>query len=192
MIKIVTAGDKNYKSLIDRAVDKATHYRADIIVYDLGGLGYGKPWQAEKSDFKTKEGVIPATFKPEVIKDASKYLKEFVWIDGDAYLNGDISEVFEQDFEIAVTKRTQFEVEVYYNDPKIGTINSGVVFFKNATEKFFDHWIKRTQETGYDQQALNEIYKEYHHIELPVLTYNDYHQNKGKIIHEKHQHRFYE
>lgn len=189
---IITAGNQKYKKLIDRSLSKAKEYGAEITVYDLGGLDIGKKWDTNTADFKTKDGIIPATFKPEILKDASQTLKEFVWIDGDAYLNGDVSEVFEQDFNIGVTLRTGFELEAHAHNPKVGRTNSGVIFFKNPPPEFFDHWITRTKETGYDQQAINDIYRDYNYIELPVLTYNDYHQKKGKIIHEKHQHRFYE
>ena len=83
------------------------------------------------------------------------YGAEILFLDSDTFILRDVSDVFKQDFDIAITRKTD-------NDK----INSGVVFVKKNkdSERFFDAWYKNQQMLYEDQNMLEPLYSEYRGI----------------------------
>jgi len=50
MARIVTAGDAKFKEMIPYSVAKAEALGYEVDVYDLGGLGFGRPLSADALD----------------------------------------------------------------------------------------------------------------------------------------------
>ena len=54
-IKIVTIGDKTYKEFLDENIRQFKKFGYDYVVYNLGGLEYGKKFKVKKGDFDIDE-----------------------------------------------------------------------------------------------------------------------------------------
>jgi len=187
-MKIITAGDAGYKELVQGAVHMNKLAGYDTLVYDIGGLGFGKPFDITEDldmisttprTLYTGTTLQKGSFKPKIILDALESFpneKAFAWIDSDAYCIKPIHMImYRKVFDIAVTMRrpgehagTQFPMWDQY-------INSGVVLINNseAMRSFVRMWIDLVPETEAlsDQEALNvmcdapklkEINKVYH------------------------------
>lgn len=150
-ITIVIAGDANFKKYVDKAVAYSKKVGYDPAVYDLGGLGYGIPFEARVSP---KVGAkIPS--KPGIIMETLKTVNEgdyVVWIDADALIEKRIDEIM-FDYDIGVTVRQPKQIENSL------PINAGIVFVKKTTAaiKFVEQWIKLCETGVSDQQELNKL-----------------------------------
>jgi len=179
------------------AMAKALGYRVNV--YDLGGLGFGEPLWTEAGDLK-KDSFVPCCFKPRAIKAALMEWKmrggrgetHLVWLDADAFLQDRIDEVFTDDYDVGVTERPAREIEMYRENPKVGRINSGVIFFRCSKElfPFLDEWECRALKYNLEQQALNELASEnsLRFKMFPCRTYNNYlFDGRGtpKVVHYK-------
>jgi len=184
--RIVTAGDATFKPFVMQTMAKAKALGYRVNVYDLGGLGFGEPLSTDPSDLK-KDSFVPCTFKPLAIRRALLEWKEFrtywpethlVWLDADAFLQTRIEEVFTDDYDVGVTERPAREIEMYRENPKVGRINSGVIFFRCSEElfPFLDEWESRAMKYNLEQQALNELVSEnsLRFKMFPCQTYNNY------------------
>ena len=185
-MKIITAGDATYKELVAGAVAMNKKVGYDTLVYDIGGLGFGKPFdisedlemiRTSKRTLYTGKTVQKGSFKPKVILDALESFpneKAFAWIDSDAFCIKEIHYImYRKVFDIAVTMRrkgehagTPFPMWDQY-------INSGVVLINNSehVREFIRQWIARvpTTEALSDQEALNYL------CDAPLL------QEPGKV-----------
>ena len=153
VIKTVIAGDANFKKYVDKAVAYSKNVGYETVVYDLGGLGYGIPFDARVSP---KVGAkIPS--KPAIIMETLKTVAEgdyVVWIDADALIEKRIDEImFDYDIGVTVRQRKQKENSL--------PINAGIVFVRKTPTalKFVKEWIKLCDTGVSDQQELNKLCK---------------------------------
>jgi len=180
---ILTAGNSRFKKMIKTSIKQSKKLGYTPSVYDLGGLGFGKPFGVENALFHEKgyywnvKGVIGRKtrgfHKMSIIKDFLENNSEFtVYLDGDAILVDKIDEV-KGDYDIGLTVRPQEEVEEVRRacggtkDILDGYINAGVIFF-NYTEgalRFIDIWEKEAQRLRNDQKGLNSLLKNFFPLE---------------------------
>lgn len=151
MIKVVIAGDKNFSAYVKKGKETTESLGYEVLVYDLGGLGFGKPFEGRVSDAVNAK--IPC--KPHIIFDALNYVEpgEFlVWLDADALIDDRIDEI-EEDYDIGVTVRQPKAVE------NVMPINAGIVFIKKTdpAKKFLKEWIDLCDNDVSDQPPLNKL-----------------------------------
>lgn len=194
-MKIITAADANYKELVTGAIAMNKKCGYETLVYDIGGLGFGKPFDISEDleMIRTTERTLytgttiqKGSFKPKIILDALMSYpneKAFAWIDSDAFCIQQIHWInYRRVFDFAVTMRrngehagTQFPMWDQY-------INSGVVLINNSehAREFIREWINLvpTTEALSDQEALNIM------CDAPRLKEYDkvYHVNGYKIM----------
>lgn len=151
MITFVIAGDKNFSTFVQTGIRHIEKLNYHVIVYDLGGLGFGTPFAGR---YGTKEGAkIPC--KPHIVKDALGKIQDneyLVWFDADALIFERIDEI-EQDYDVGVTVRLPKAIE------NSNPINAGIVFFKknSNSQKFIDKWISLSDNDISDQPPLNTL-----------------------------------
>ena len=194
-MKIITAGDGNYAEMVRGAVAMNKRVGYETLVYDIGGLGFGKPFDISQDlamirdtprKLYTGTTLQKGSFKPKIILDALETFpdeKAFAWIDSDAFCIKQIHWIlYRRKFDIAVTMRrtgehagTEFPMWDQY-------INSGVVLINNspAVRQFVRMWIDLVPETQAlsDQEALNIM------CDAPRLKEYDkvYHINSYSIL----------
>jgi len=162
-MKILTAGNKDFKPLILKSLEKIKEFNYESVVYDLGGLGFGKEFKVDNKDFNRPWRLpVPATFKPKIIKDCLDNMKKertLVFLDGDAFLMKNIDELEYDNYDIGITVRTEHEVKKYKDYRPKGSINSGVIVLRNTknTMKFINAWIDETLKENSDQVSLNNL-----------------------------------
>ena len=170
-----------FSSVITQTVKKAEEFGYRAVVYDLGALGMGKPFQVEDQAFVEKghyeHEVLKgykskSLFKPAMVKACLEEHQEFtVYLDGDAQLRDCIDEIDSGDYDIGVTLRDKLELKgEWYEEHRdiVKYVNAGVVFFNPtpATSKFLDEWEQLTEEVGNDQMALNKLTCSDHYPEI--------------------------
>lgn len=151
MIKVVLAGDKNYKPFVEKGVEWARRAGYESLIYDLGGMDLGKPFEGRFSDERNAK--IPC--KPHIIRDALNDIKDneyIVWTDADALIYKNIDEI-QLDYDVAVTVRNMKDKE--HDVP----INAGVVFVRKTPDafKFLDKWCELSDQGVSDQPPLNQL-----------------------------------
>jgi hypothetical protein len=151
MIKVVIAGDKNFAAYVKKGKETTEALGYDVLVYDLGGLGYGKSFTGRYSDAANAK--IPC--KPHIIMDALDYINDneyLVWLDADALIVDKIDEI-QEDYDIGVTVRQPKAVE------NMLPINAGVVFVKKTQSaiQFIKQWIDLSDKDVSDQPPLNRL-----------------------------------
>jgi len=151
---VVTAGTYEYAGIILGQARVCNNLGYDHIIYDLGGLGYGIPYQAKSGDLKPRYGqsLPPATFKADLVARHLKGGGIVCWLDGDCLpLQGFIPP---GQWDAAVTLRPLPEIGRGRNR-HTAYLNSGVVWIRNP--EFCEAWAAKSQEMNTDQGALNEI-----------------------------------
>ncbi len=151
MIKVVIAGDKNFEAYVKKGTETTEALGYEVLVYDLGGLGYGKPFTGRVSDEVNAK--IPC--KPHIILDALNDVAEndyLIWLDADALILDRVDEI-QLDYDIGVTVRQPKVVE------NALPINAGIVFVKktNAAIDFINRWIVLSDQGVSDQPPLNKL-----------------------------------
>ena len=151
MIKVVIAGDKNFEAYVKKGTDTTKSLGYEVLVYDLGGLGYGTPFEGRVSDAVNAK--IPC--KPHIILDALDSINDneyLVWLDADALIVEKIDEI-QEDYDIAVTVRQPKAVE------NTLPINAGIVFIRKTPQalKFINEWISLSDQDISDQPPLNKL-----------------------------------
>jgi hypothetical protein len=203
-IYVVTAADHNFKDLLLKCAESTQFWGYKTFIYDLGGLGVGKPFSGKVSDEPNAK--IPC--KPAIIKDALKnltYGDTLAWLDADCIMWNKIDGIV-GDYNIGVTVRRPKDVE---NELPI---NAGVVFVRKTAEtlSFIDTWINKCNEGVSDQVELNKLCKVStkdlgqtvnRNFSMPLKikvfpcdVYNNFYFKKtqlhASIIHYKHKHRY--
>ena len=143
--EIVVASDKNLAKFAGPCINSIKENGYNPIVYDLGGLGIGKEFNASTSD----KALHKFPKKPFVIKDALEQLPKnywLAWIDIDCIMQKPIDDAIAFDYDVGVTFRKNH-------------LNSGVSFWRHNDNalNFLDHWGATALEVGGDQNALNKI-----------------------------------
>jgi len=151
MIKVIIAGDKNFEAYVKKGKETTEALGYTVLVYDLGGLGYGKQFQGRVSDAVNAK--IPC--KPHIILDALESIDEneyLVWLDADAIMVDRIDEI-QDHYDIGVTVRQPKAVE------NMLPINAGIVFVKKTQPaiEFVKKWIELSDNDVSDQPPLNKL-----------------------------------
>jgi len=151
IIHTVIAGDKNFESFVLKSIDYSQRAGYQPKIYDLGGLGIGKPYKARVSPQVGAK--IPS--KPGIILDAINEIADgdyIAWIDADALIEKRFDEVME-DYDIGVTVRQRKQKE------NSMPINAGIVFVRKTSQaiKFLNDWILLCETGVSDQQELNKL-----------------------------------
>lgn len=197
---ILTAANKKFKKIVELSIKNTIKLNYKPVIYDLGNLGYGKPYIVKSQTFQ-KDGFYchinntwksKAIHKPQIIFDALlEYKKTIVYLDAGAVPYQHLNEIKEKDFDIGLTIRRESE---FLNEPVedhrfvMGKINAGVMFFKytQQTIKFLSKWIRMSETHKNDQLALNIIlnldfqrnhlisYNELKILTVPTDIYNFY------------------
>ena len=198
-ISIVTAADINFKQMSDACVSSVRSFGYDVLLYDLGGLGKGKPFDARISELEGAK--IPS--KPFIILDAINDIFDndiLVWLDADTIMWDRIDDI-DIPYDIGVTMRSKSAGAQF-------PINAGVLFFRktSATLNFLKFWSKKCSEGYSDQKELNLICNAnssqpgstlvVKNTQIKLFdcgTYNNFYFKKSqlhaKIIHYKSKHR---
>lgn len=154
---IITAGNKKFRDFIKTSEKQAKKFGYDILIYDLGKLGFGIPFKASFENVKGTT-VIKNLWKPALLLDAYKRINDtIVWMDADAVLWNNID--LEYDFDIGVTLRRQKEIENTPTPELTSYLNSGVVFI-NHTDKaleFLKEWDELCRNGKTDQQIITKM-----------------------------------
>lgn len=152
-ITFVIAGDKNFSYFVNTGVKYIEKLNYSVLVYDLGGLGKGIPFEGRYgSGIGAK---IPC--KPHIVKDALSRIPEneyVVWFDADALIFDRIDEI-QEDYDVGVTVRLPKAVE------NSNPINAGIIFFKNTPKarNFVQQWADLADKDVSDQPPLNRLAK---------------------------------
>jgi len=192
-MKIVVAGDKNFKPYVDKAVEYNNKLGYETLVYDLGELGYGKSFIGRVGTENNAK--IPC--KPHIIEDALLNANKndlIVWLDADALIIQNIDEIQNDQYDIGVTVRQPKQKE--HPLP----INAGIVFARktdNALE-FIKQWKQLADQDISDQPPLNKlasvnttnigetVVRNNVAIKVyPCAVYNNFYFNKKKAPHAK-------
>jgi hypothetical protein len=194
---IVVASDNNLEKFIGPCIESIQRTGYEPIVYNLGGLDFGIPFEATTSDASLQK--FPK--KPFVIKDALSNLPKdswLAWIDIDCIMQHSIDDAI-GDYDVGLTFRKNH-------------INSGVNFWKHnsAALSFLDKWCAEAINANGDQNGLNNMCNIKSNtlinqrLEIAGATvkvfdsriYNNFffkkNQDAAKILHykSKHRHRF--
>ncbi|HEY4056161.1 MAG TPA: putative nucleotide-diphospho-sugar transferase [Kofleriaceae bacterium] len=184
---IVTAGDHrhgtdssgsaetdgvSFRDMIAASEAQAKKFGYRTMIYDLGGLGIGKPFSVDDETFRThgyyrkvsSNYFSKALHKPDIVAACMAESDDFtVYLDGDAVLWKPIDDVV-GDYDIAVTVRHPRELKlmdkfIKQNPEAMGLINAGVIFFQpsDRVKRFLATWKERSMEGGSDQLALNQL-----------------------------------
>ena len=150
-IVAVTAANEKFKQLCKMCVDSIEDLGYKVLVYDLGDLGFGEPFNGRVHDASNAK--IPS--KPAIIKDALNqvnYDDYVIWMDADTILWDTLDDI-KGDYDLAVTVRTLKSRE---NDMPI---NAGVVILKKTpwALEFVDKWVKKCETGISDQRELNRL-----------------------------------
>jgi hypothetical protein len=180
-MKFITAANVRYKAIVEDCIKSVRSLGFDIVVYDLGGLGFGKPFTVTSEQFHN-EGEYENTtrrcfgirktralFKPSVVKDAvTDFPNEaLVWIDADTLLLKEMH-LETGGYDVAVALRSKEEME---KTRKLmcngmgglakyqGFHNAGFIVFQPTplAREFVNHWEALTEKVGNDQLALNVL-----------------------------------
>ena len=151
MIKVVLAGDKNYRPFVEKGAEYAKKAGYETLIYDLGGMNMGKIFEGRFSDERNAK--IPC--KPHIITDALNSVDDndyIVWTDADALIYKNIDEI-QLDYDIGVTVRNLKEKD---NDVPI---NAGIVFVRKTPNafKFLEKWRELSDQGVSDQPPLNKL-----------------------------------
>lgn len=170
-MKVISAATANYEVFINGLRKACKKVNMPCQVYGLGEdtefadeSFVAKAALAECSGFESRDSVIisKSPFKPDIIRHALQQHNEpVVWMDADVVPLWDVSDVFDEEFDIAVTVRRPSERE---NCPWVeyaGLLNAGVIFCNNTPNmrSFIEEWIEKIPqlETKTDQQALAHL-----------------------------------
>jgi hypothetical protein len=151
-ITVLIAGDHRFRPYVANARRTTEALGYTTMVFDLGDLGFGEPFEGRVSDVPLH--TIPC--KPRLIRKALERVPAndyVIWLDADAIMQARIDEIC-QNYDLGVTMRTKIG-----NDPRVGAINAGIVFVRNtaATRRFLDVWAAKSDLLDGDQSALNAL-----------------------------------
>ena len=178
IMKIVIAANSRMQQFVSNCIQSVRKLGYSVIVYDLGGLGFGKPFKIDDRTFQEKgyyheikkSRYSPGKHKPAVIKDCLNSYHEFlVYLDADTIMLNRIDDIL-GDYDIGLTVRPEWEVKRLLRKRDRdkffiyeGFINTGVMCF-NATEgayRFLEKWSHGIAKLHEDQGAINDMLQKY-------------------------------
>ena len=176
-MKIIVAANRRMRKFASACIKSAHKLGYSVIVYDLGGLGFGKPFTVDNDTFQKKgyyRHIIGNRYsvgehKLAVIKDCLYSCNEFIiYLDADTVLIDKIDEMI-GDYDIGLTIRPQWEIEKVVKKTAPNSfiyeayLNAGVMCFNptKATYCFIENWEDKITELHNDQLAINSMLKEH-------------------------------
>ena len=159
---VVTGGTTEYRQIVDAQARKCAQFGYKHLIFDLGGLGIGEPYEVEREDLEPTvngDSLPPATFKAHLVQrglGVAKPNESVCWLDADCIpLRG-----FEPSgsWDAAVTLRPAPEIGLS-NNPALDYLNSGVVWFRDNCKgrSLCVTWGILSGQMGTDQGALNQM-----------------------------------
>lgn len=147
LFEIVVASDVNLKKFAIPCIRSIKEQGYDPMIYDLGGLGIGTPYECPTSS----KALHKFPKKPYVIKDALQRIPKGQWL---AWIDADC--IMQRPIDDALLHDKQFDVGVTFRK---NHLNSGVNFWNHNTRtlNFLDVWCKEAIAVGGDQNGLNRI-----------------------------------
>lgn len=152
---VVTAGTFDYRRIIEAQERKCAEYGYDHRVFDLGGLGIGKPFDVPPSDLEPQHwghSLPAATFKVRLLIANFEEGKTICWIDGDCLPLLPFTP--DGEWDAAVTLRPLREIGLS-GHRSMDFLNAGVVWVRSAA--FLNEWQSRAVRLNTDQDGLNEV-----------------------------------
>lgn len=178
-MKVVTAADAKFKDIIGFWAAQVEDIGLTHQIYDLGGLGQGKPidlshlpnfdlfiqtghYQQLGPEAYKSHGLHKPAIVRQAFEDAFNPLEDILYLDADAFLRG-VPTGMSGQWDVCVTVRPTTEQKRTTEGKRswIGLINAGVIWFNgsDAAKDFIDEWETRTLEEINDQRALNILCK---------------------------------
>lgn len=154
-----------YRRIIEAQDAKCQEYGYHHLVFDLGGLGIGAPYEVLPSDFAPQvngDSLPAATFKPALVELGFVLAKKdevVCWLDADCLPLHRFNPLASLDgVDAAVTLRPAGEIGLS-NNPALDFLNSGVVWIRNSErgKMFCRAWMKESIDMHTDQGGLNEV-----------------------------------
>lgn len=177
-VQIVTACNKRYEVFLNVLEKQSAKLGYDLSLYNLGDLDRGIPAYVKDELFNSSgkyhrmhgDWWTKALHKPKIIEQSLRD-RPIAYLDADAFPIRRFDEIWDSDFDIAVTTRTDEE-----NIHIFGPINAGVIFFNPSAKPIVKQWLNLTEKMGNDQLALAEIIKNPEFIvkKIPAMIYNYY------------------
>jgi len=167
-MNIIIAADSNFREQAEFSIQKVKEFGYKPVVYDLGGLGFGKALETEPVVIGEADGAYVefarSYSKPQIVRDAFNGKDFLVWLDADAFIIKPLGGILTDDYDVGVTMRRQRERGKSRFPNMWGYLNTGVIFF-NHTDKaseFIDKWEEKrlTLVPQDNQYALNELVRE--------------------------------
>ena len=163
---VITAGTTEYRAIIESQARKCAALGYSHRIFDLGGLGIGRPHSVEIEDLQPThngDSLPPATFKAGLLLDA--LVSEVshgglaMWMDADCVpLRSIIPYTAVGKYDAAVTLRPKSEIGKC-GIKSMDFLNSGVVWIRNTPQgrTFAKRWSELSTHFATDQGALNEL-----------------------------------
>ncbi len=171
MITVILGANGKYRDFAKHAIAKAEIHGYNVIPYDLGGLGFGVPFEVPPETLIAKRGQFPpALFKMDIIEQTLRNHDKVLLVDTDAFIESPIDEAFNDEFDIGVTFRPNNDgLKEIARKPHelrstmVGYINSGAVFARRTSNafKFLKAWKGEAYRLNSDQGGLNAIVMPY-------------------------------
>lgn len=180
-MKILLAANERMRDFTVHCLRSAQKFGYSALIYDLGGLGFGKPFLVEDRNFQekgyyheiTKYRYAPGEHKPAVIRDCLRSENELiVYLDADTLILNKIDDMA-GDYDVGLTVRPQWEItkllKKYHPDNYFiydGYVNTGVMCFNNTpgTYRFLKKWEEGIARLHDEQGAINDMLQ--YHIPL--------------------------
>jgi hypothetical protein len=154
-----------YRRIIEAQAARCQECGYKHLIFDLGGLGIGEPFEVPASDFTLQingDSLPAATFKAALVARGMKKAaqEEIVcWLDADCLPLARFNPLASfSGLEAAVTLRPAAEIGLS-NNPALDYLNSGVVWIRNNMrgEMFRAEWEDQSHALRTDQGALNQV-----------------------------------
>jgi len=171
-MKILIAANARMRPFVDSCLLSIQRQGHSVIVYDLGGLGFGKKFEVNDPTFQAQgfyhslgqARFAPGEHKPAVIRDCLQTSNELiVYVDADTLVLGRLDEMA-GDYDVGLTVRPAWEIEKlikssYPNRQFIydGYVNTGIMcFYPTANSfRFLDKWQEGIKKIKDEQGAIN-------------------------------------
>jgi hypothetical protein len=134
---VVSLANAEFKDRLLFSMRQSQKFGLDTLPYDMGGLGFGKKYEAPKgfSGLPLSPRSKLCMLKPRIMLDALNSTDEtVVYLDADAFLVKPIPEIETGNYDVGVT---------YKGGERNTYINAGVLFFRQtvAARKFLHMWL---------------------------------------------------
>lgn len=163
-----------------------TQRRAYEMGYEYRGFELGLD-----DDLKKTNGFIPCHFKPDIIFQTLAETENIV-----VYLDVDVAlvkplEIEDLDFKVGAARRPLDEIAVNLDRPEVGTVNTGILFFRPAGLGFVGAWRQSCFQFPEkpEQEMYNRLIHELDCIDVTLFDQSIYHayvpSPEARLVHFK-------